>query len=640
MCGIAGIVNWNGKPVDLNVLVKMTSVLKHRGPDDYGYFVNSRTNASHNQKLKSINGAGNVGLGHRRLSIIDLSTGHQPLSNEDGSIWITFNGEIYNFKSIRDRLKRKGHRFATQTDTEVIVHAYEEWGYRCLNYLNGMFAFVIWDQNKKRIFAARDRLGIKPFYYLNDNDKFLFGSEIKTILQYPGVKQDIRIESIRDYFSLMYIPAPFSIYKNIYKLLPGNYLVIENGKVTQQEYWDIDFAKTKNLTEKQWGEEIIESLKNAIDLRMISEVPLGAFLSGGVDSSAVVSLMSELVDNPIKTSSIGFNDDKFDELSYADAIAQRFHTEHHAKRITADAVSILDKLVWFYDEPFGDPSSIPTYFVSQVAREKVTVALSGDGGDENFAGYRRYYFDRLENRLRAKIPKAIRQTVIKSLAGIYPKADWLPQYLRAKTLLTNLSIEPAAGYFNSMSWFQAMPNIFNEESNKQLGGYNSLWLFEQYMAKANTDDCLSAIQYVDFKTYLVDDILTKVDRASMAHALEVRVPLLDHNFIETVAQIPSAMKLKRKQGKHIFKKSLNKYLPHSTLYRKKMGFSIPLENWFRNDLKATFEENVLSSNSFCSAYLNMDLIKEKWGDFQSYHYRSFQELWALLFFEKWGRYWL
>jgi len=628
MCGIAGIVDLRGQRVDQAILKKMADTLSHRGPDAEGFYCSPAAS----RPLA-------VGLAHRRLSIIDIATGQQPLANEDGTVWIVFNGEIYNYLAVRNELISKGHRFRTNSDTETIVHAYEEWGEGCVTRLRGMFAFAIWDENRQELFAARDRLGIKPFYYCQNDTTFLFASEIKAIVAHPFVKREIDPLALADYFTLLYIPAPKSIFKSIRKLPAGHTLTLgANGQLRIRQYWDITFTPDYTLTENQWSEKIIEKLTESIKIRLMSEVPLGAFLSGGIDSSAVVALMSGLMNEPVKTSSIGFNEDKFNELPYAREIAERFHADHHVKTIKANAAEILDKLTWYYDEPFADSSALPTYYVCQVAKEKVSVCLSGDGGDENFAGYRRYYYDRLENQVRGIFPLVFRQNVIGPLARIYPKMDWAPQVFRAKTLLTNLSLSPAEGFFNTMSWFQGQrDSLFSADMHAALGGYSSLTVFEELMKKAPTDP-LSAIQYIDMKTYMVEDILTKVDRASMAHSLEVRVPIIDHEFMELVARIPSGLKLHGKVGKYIFKKALETTLPQETLYRKKMGFSIPLSRWLRNELKLVFEETVFGESSLeIGNILNMQTIGNLWDAHQAGSRDFGSELWAILFFAKWHR---
>ena len=639
MCGITGILHLDGKPVDPSVLKAMADTLAHRGPDDEGFYFNHQQDPFSFEL--SASGCA-VGLAHRRLSIIDLSSGHQPLSNEDKSVWIVFNGEIYNFYQLREELIKQGHRFRTKSDTETIVHAYEEWGEACVDRLRGMFAFAIWDERNQRLFLTRDRLGIKPLYYLWDGKRLLFGSEIKAILAYPRVPRAINLQALYDYFCLLYIPAPKSIFKDIFKLPAGHVLTLgPHAGLTIRKYWDLSFEPEEEISEQQWCDRILEKLQESVRIRLMSEVPLGAFLSGGIDSSAVVGLMASLLNEPVKTASIGFDEQKFNELPYARQIANHFGTDHHEEIVRPDAVAILEKLAWYFDEPFADSSAVPTYYVSQVARKKVTVALSGDGGDENFAGYRRYYFDLLENQLRGLFPSFFRKYAIGGLAKIYPKADWAPQIFRAKTLLTNLSLDPLEGFFHSMSWFGNLKDrLFVRDFYKKLSGYSTLEVFKSHYVKAPAIDPLSAIQYLDIKTYLVDDILTKVDRASMAHALEVRVPLLDHEFMEMVATIPRNLKLNSREGKYILKKALEVLLPHNVLYRRKMGFSIPLSRWLREEFKGLFNESVFSPSAVSTSFLDMKTVRQMWQEHQSGFRDWGPELWAVLFWETWGRKWL
>ena len=642
MCGICGIYSFN-KPLDAaNIVMQMAETLSHRGPDGHGFFVNSLLLpwGEDEGDLFRVEGLGNVTLGHRRLSIIDLEGGRQPLCNEDGTVWVTYNGEIYNFKDLKINLEAQGHHFQTHCDTEVIVHAYEQWGEGCVHRFRGMFAFAIWDAGRESIFLARDRLGIKPLYYFLDSEQLIFGSEIKSIFASLRVDKEIDHKALYDYLNLLYIPAPKSIYKQIKKLPAGHTLRIQAGKAYEpQKYWDLSFAKVNNgLTENQWCEQIIEKLSEAINIRLISDVPLGAFLSGGVDSSAVVALMARLMGEPVKTSSIGFKEAQFNELDYAGKIVDKFQTDHYQQIVEADAVDLLDKLVWFYDEPFADSSAIPTYLVSKITRERVTVALSGDGGDENFAGYRRYYFDQLENKLRANFPTLLRKSLIAWFANMYPKADWLPRVFRAKTLLTNLAMEPMEAYFNSMSWFGPYRNmILAKDFRSSLAGYSSSELFSSYGRLCDSEDALTRIQYVDMKTYLVDDILTKVDRASMANSLEVRVPVLDHEFMELVATIPASLKLKGREGKYLLKRSLEPLLPHEIMYRPKMGFSIPLADWLRNDLRSVFEDLVLGQSAFLSDFFDIKVVRNMWGKHQRGVNDFASELWAVLFFAVWAR---
>jgi len=619
MCGIAGIFNFKShEPVSPRLLKAMTDTLVHRGPDDEGFYI-----------------SGPLGLGHRRLSIIDLEGGHQPITNEDESVWVVFNGEIYNFGDLHDGLVKKGHIFKTRSDTEVIVHLYEEEGEKCFERLRGMFAIAIWDGRNRKLVLARDRVGKKPLFYFYDGSSIAFASEMKAILQVPGVPREIDPQAVSDYFSFLYVPAPKSIFKHIRKVLPGHYLVASDNGIREVQYWDLSFANTIELTEEQWCGRLLDTYREAVRLRLISEVPLGAFLSGGVDSSSVVALMAGLVDHPVTTCSIGFDEKEFNELEYAGDIASQFRTDHHERMVRPDAVGIVEKLVWHYDEPFADSSAVPTYYVSQIARERVTVALAGDGGDENFAGYRRYYFDRRENMMRALLPAAIRAPLFGTLASLYPKADWAPRIFRGQATFENLACSPLEAYFRSVSALrpELKRQVLDQDLLRQLDGYDSLDVLRFYYDRADTADPLSRIQYVDIKTYLTDDILVKVDRASMAHSLEVRAPILDHKLMELAASMPSSLKLRGTNGKYIFKKALERVLPDSVLYRKKMGFAVPLARWFRHDLKELAHSVMFSRN--VSSLVNQASVRRVWQEHQSGLRDRSTELWTLLMFSLW-----
>jgi len=644
MCGICGIVDFSGTPISEDLIRQMSNTLAHRGPDDEGYYFNHQSLSTKHYGPSTDHQSPTVALAHRRLSIIDLASGKQPLSNEDGTIWIVFNGEIYNFQELRTILQKKGHIFKTKSDTETIVHAYEEWGEDCVERLRGMFAFAIWDNKNNQLFLARDRVGIKPLYYYHVGSRLIFGSEIKAIIANRTIPREINLEALSDYLSLLYVPAPKSMFKNIYKLAPGHILIYTPTNLHIKQYWDINFAHVSDKPEKQWIEEVIQLLTEAIKIRLISEVPLGAFLSGGVDSSSIVALMANLMADPVITNSIGFKEAAFNELDYAREIAELFHTNHHEYTVTPDALNIIGKLAFYYDEPFADSSAIPTYYVSQVARQNVTVALSGDGGDENFAGYRRYFYDRLENKIRQILPPTLRESIIASLARIYPKADWLPQVFRAKSLLTNLSLPPARAFFYSVS--QLLPGVkeklLSEDVKASLKNYDTGSLFDEYFQKAiaQTNDPLSRVQYIDMKTYLVDDILTKVDRASMAHALEVRVPILDHKFMEFVATIPSFLKLNGRESKFIFKKAMSQFLPKEILYRKKMGFVIPIQRWFRKEIKNFANDILFGPQAKHRGLFNYNFIEKLWYEHQQGIGNHSAILWALLMFEKWCERWM
>ena len=621
MCGICGIYNLDGRPVDQNVLERMNSTLVHRGPDDEGYYIDE-----------------SIGLGHRRLSIIDLNTGQQPILNEDGTKVIIFNGEIYNFADLKQELEKKGHWFKTKTDTEAIIHAYEEWGTDSVSHLRGMFAFALWDKKEKSLFLARDRLGKKPLYYFVDGKRLLFASELKAILEDETVPREMNFEGLSDYLSFGYVPAPKTIFKNIAKLLPGHLFLQKNGQVSVKKYWDLQFNPKQDVSIDQYCDAILETLKETVKMRLVSDVPLGAFLSGGIDSSAVVGLMASLKKEPVITNSIGFSEKEYSELHYAKATSELFRTDHHEYVVSPDAVGVIKKLSWHFDEPFADSSSVPTYYVSKMTRQNVTVALSGDGGDENFGGYRRYYYDRLENKIRRFVPHSIRRYLIGNIARFYPKADWLPQVFRAKTLLTNVSGDPVFGYFNSMSLFRpAMKKkVLSSEVSDALKDYDSMDVFRGYYNQSDIDDPLSRTQYVDFKTYLVDDILTKVDRASMANSLEVRVPLLDHKFVELICQIPSHWKLNGRASKYIFKKALSGLLPDEIMNRQKMGFVIPVGKWLRNEIRGPAEEALFNQRSDAKRLFNQEYVQWMWNRHLSGLSDFTQPLWGLLMFQLWA----
>jgi asparagine synthase (glutamine-hydrolysing) len=626
MCGIAGVFlageTGGGAVVRRETVERMARVLEHRGPDDEGFHVK-----------------GPVGLGFRRLSIIGLATGHQPIFTEDGRLAIIFNGEIYNYLSLRGELEARGHRFRTETDTEVILLAYREWGADSVRRLRGMFAYAIWDEAARTLFLARDRLGIKPLYYSWDGRALRFGSEIKALLQDPDMRVTLDPLALDEYLTYLYVPAPRSIFREIRKLRPGHTLTVTEKGIEDREYWDLAIRPGPARNEVETAEGLREALRETVAAHLMSEVPLGAFLSGGIDSSAVVGTMAGLLDQPVRTASIGFREDAYDELPFARRVAAAFGADAHERTVEARAADILDRLTWHYDEPFADSSMVPTWYVSQVARERVTVCLSGDGGDENFAGYRRMRYDFLENRIRARIPRWARRRVLAPVAAAYPKADRLPRIFRGKTLLTNLTLSPERAYHNTMRWFTpAMKGrLYRPALQASVGEHDAFSVQEEFFRRSEGWHPLSRIQYVDFKTYLPDDILAKVDRASMAHSLEVRVPLLDHLFVEHAAAIPAAMKLKHGEGKYIFKRALRGLLPEEVLARPKMGFGVPLDRWFRGDLKRPFEERVLAPGSYLESHFEPAAIRALWNEHQSGARDHSYGLWALLTLEHWGR---
>jgi asparagine synthase (glutamine-hydrolysing) len=617
MCGICGIFEpGRDTVIETATVKKMADSIRHRGPDDDGYYC-----------------APGVGLGHRRLSIIDLEGGHQPLSNEDGSIWIVFNGEVYNFEELNRRYLSSGHTFQTRSDTETIVHLYEELGEACFAELRGMFALALWDNRKKRLLLARDPLGKKPLFYSWDGRRLLFGSEIKALLAVPGLSREIDLTAVSDYFTFQYVPAPKTIYRSVRKLRAGHYMTVDSSGVREVAYWDIRFDQTREYSETEWCERLLEEFRTAVKLRLVSDVPLGAFLSGGVDSSSVVAVMNSF-QPPVTTCSIGFTEESYDEAGEAREFAGSLGAKHFEQIVQPHALDLISKLAWHYDEPFADSSAVPTYYVSEVARRHVTVALSGDGGDENFAGYRRYKFDQWENRLRSYVPEPVRRTVFGPLGSVYPKLGWLPRVFRAKSTFQSLARNPIEGYFHGISCCPpAMKNrLFSPDLNRQLAGYDSLDVLRYHYDRANTDDPLSRIQYVDIKTYLVDDILVKVDRASMAHSLEVRCPLLDHKLMELIAQIPSSLKLHNGQGKYIFKKSLRKILPPEVLNRRKRGFAMPVAEWFRGELKGFAYEALFGCQQ---GLLNSTFLMNCWKQHQRGQRDWSALLWTTLMFRTW-----
>ena len=556
------------------------------------------------------------------------------MSNEDGKVWVLLNGEIYNYPELRTELLSRGHRFATNSDTEAIVHLYEDYAEGCFAKLRGMFSIAIWDSQRRKLVLARDRVGKKPLFYATDQERILFGSELKALLASDSVAKNIDERALSDYFSFGYIPAPKTIYRSVRKVMPGHYLVAGADGVKETRYWDLSFAKIEDRSEEEWGERLRHELCEATRVRLMSDVPLGAFLSGGIDSSSVVAMMSHLMKRAVTTCSVGFAEEKYNEAEYARQVSQLFATDHHEETVQPNAIEILDTLTWHYDEPFADSSAIPTYYVSKIARSLVTVALGGDGGDESLAGYRRYKLDYYENRFRNYFPGPVRRAVFKPLGQWYPPLAWAPRVFRAKATFQSLARSPLEGYFNSVSYFRPddKKRLFTSDFRQTLGDYDSIEVLRDYYDRADTDDLLSKIQYVDIKTYLTDDILTKVDRASMAVSLEVRAPMLDHKFMECVASIPSGLKLKNGEGKYILKKALEPVLPQNILYRPKQGFAIPLDVWFRKELKDLAYNVILETDD---GILDKKFLKKIWDEHQKGYYDRSALLWATLMFRKW-----
>ena len=573
MCGIAGLFHCGTiKPVDPARVERMTDVLAHRGPDGSGVWA-----------------APGVGLGHRRLSIIDVAGSPQPMHSASGRLVISFNGEIYNFRELRKELEARGVQFQTEGDTEVILAAYEQWGADCVQRLHGMFAFAIYDAKRRELFLARDRFGVKPLFYVQLSDgSVAFASELKGLLAHPLMRREVDPKAVEDYMAWGYVPDHRSILKGVRKLPAGHTLLLRHDSPLPQpqQYWDISFAQRHKGKAKDLEAELLHHLQQAVTSRMVADVPLGAFLSGGVDSSSVVAFMAEASRQPVKTCSIGFDVASADETSYADQVAKLFATDHIARTVSADQFDAIDTIAGMFDEPFADASALPTWRVCQLARENVTVALSGDGADEAMAGYRRQVFHAHEERLRGLLPEAVRKNVLGPLGRVYPKADWAPRPLRAKTTLLSLAGSGERGYARALS---VVPpenrfDLYSPDLAGQLGSYRAEEPLLDLMAQAPVRSGLDMAQYADLKFWLPGDILTKVDRTSMATSLEAREPLLDHRLVEFAAGLPDGLRVKGRQGKWLLKKAMERYLPDDILYRPKQGFVTPIAEWLRGPL--------------------------------------------------------
>lgn len=623
MCGIVGLFDTRGETgIDARLLREMNQMQYHRGPDAGGVHLEDC-----------------IGLGHRRLSIIDLSGGQQPLYNEDGSVVVVYNGEIYNFRELVTELSAKGHQFRTHCDTEVIVHAWEEWGERCVDRFRGMFAFGLWDRNAGTLFLARDRLGVKPLYYAAmANGCVAFASELKALRIVPWMSFTLDSCAVEEYFAYGYVPEPRSIYQQVRKLPPGHTLAVKRGArciPSPVRYWDVSFQAHVPMSVEDAGAELLERLRDAVNVRLIAEVPLGAFLSGGVDSSAVVATMASLADGPVETCSISFGDPRYNESPYAEMVAKRFGTNHHVDHVEDMEFELVDRLAGLYDEPFADSSAIPTYRVCELARKHVTVALSGDGGDENLAGYRRYRWHLYEERLRSALPLGIRRSLFGVLGSVYPKADWAPRPLRAKSTFEALGRNSVEGYFHGVSLLgdRIRSELFSETFKRELQGYNAIEVLSQHARQCPAQDALSRVQYLDLKTYLPGDILTKVDRASMAHGLEVRVPLLDHHLVDWISGLSPTMKLYQGEGKYVFKKALERHLPSDVLYRRKMGFAVPVSSWLRGPLKQRMQRAVLGPVLAGTGIFNREKLIKLMRDHLSGQRDYGAPLWAIMMFE-------
>jgi asparagine synthase (glutamine-hydrolysing) len=619
MCGIAGKFLYDpNTPIDADRLRTMTDAVTHRGPDAAGYYV----------------GPG-IGLGHRRLSIIDLATGDQPIGNEDGSIQVIFNGEIYNFAELRESLEARGHVFRTRSDTEVIAHGYEEWGDRAVERFRGMFAFALWDAGRRRLLLARDRVGVKPLHYSTlEGRGIVFGSEIKSLLADPDVSREWCPEAIDAYLTLLYIPAPQTVFRAIRKLPPAHYLVAEAGQITVRRYWDLPFAEAHGANDEgRHMEEIDRAIADAVRLRLISDVPLGAFLSGGIDSSTVVAHMVETSDAPVVTVSVGFDHARFDELQHAETVARHLGCEFHPRRADPHVETLLPKLAWHFDEPFADSSAVPTYYVSAAARSLVTVALSGDGGDELWAGYARHRVERWEARMRRAFGPAA--AIVGMAAGA------LPLSVKGARALRHLALAPDAAVAKKHAY-----ELFETAAKQRLYSDGFLGVarrtdpfapFRDAWHACTSPDPIDRALYVDFRTYLPDDIMTKVDRMSMAVSLEAREPLLDHPLLERAARVPSSLKLKHGQTKYLLRRLLERRVPRAILEREKQGFAAPIGEWLRGPLSTMTGDLLTDGRLRARGLFQQREVERLWDDHRTGRADHRHRLWQLLMLELWFR---
>src|SRR5438270_847801 len=621
MCGIAGIVRRDDASVDRELVARMCEAIRHRGPDEDGFYFKN-----------------GVGLAMRRLAIIDLKGGQQPIHNADRTAWIVFNGEIYNYRSLREKLEKLGHKFYTNSDTEAIIHAYDRYGADCPKHLRGMFAFAIWDERKQELFLARDRVGKKPLLYSLINDQFIFGSEFSALLLHPDMSREIAPEAIHYYLSFMCVPAPLTAYRAIRKLEPGHSLRFTSaGEIKIERYWQPDFSQKVKLGEEEAGERAVEILREAVRVRLMSEVPLGAFLSGGGDSSAVVALMSEESSEPVKTFSIGFEEQDFSELHHARRVAEHVGADHHEFIVRADALEVLPTVVEHYGEPYADSSAIPTYYVSRETRRHVTVALNGDGGDECFAGYERYAAMRLSETYR-RLPGVLRERVIRQAVGLLPASELKRSRVRSlKRFLQAADLPPVERYLRWVSVFdpRAKQELYTEEFRGEMSGRDARQWLAPWFARANGAGVVDASLLTDTMTYLPNDLLVKVDIASMAVSLEARSPFLDHHVIEFAASLPGRLKLRGLTTKYILKKTLKRLLPAENLKRGKMGFGVPVGHWLRGPLQGFLREQLLSDASARRGLLRADAVR-RMVELHTRGARDYtNQLWTLLMLELW-----
>ncbi len=621
MCGIVGIANADSRAVSREVLEKMNSCIVHRGPDDDGFYVRE-----------------NVGLAMRRLSIIDVAHGKQPIHNQDKTKWIVFNGEIYNFQELRKDLEKQGDRFYTNSDTEVIVQLYDKYGADCVEHLRGMFAFAIWDETDKSLFIARDRIGKKPLLYsLQANGDLIFGSEFRALLAHPCVSREVDYTAIDSYLSYYCVPAPQTAFKQIRKLEPAHWLRWKDGKIETKRYWQPNFSKKIKITEKEAEDETLRIVREATKMRLISEVPLGAFLSGGVDSSMIVALMAQESEKPVKTFSIGFEEEDFSELKYAKQVAEHVGAEHHEFIVKPDAFEILPTLVEHYGEPYADASAIAAYYVARETRRHVTVALNGDGGDENFAGYKRYFAMRWSEKYHL-LPGFVRENLIEKAVSFLPASEIERSRTRhLKRFLKAASMPKVERYFNWVSGIdrEMKHSIYTEDFRQTAANFDSAELLKNWFAKANGIGTVDLLMFTDQMTYLPNDLLVKIDIASMANSLEARSPFLDHKVIEFAASLPETVKVRGVEMKYLLKKVASRVVPREVLYRRKMGFSVPITHWFRGHLKNFLREILLSEKSLKRGLVKPEAVKNLVEQHTTAKQDFTQPLYTLLMLELW-----
>ena len=620
MCGICGIVSFQpNTPVDRATLLRMNASLQHRGPDDEGYYEDDQ-----------------VGLAVRRLSIIDLNTGQQPISNESGDIWAVYNGEIYNFQEVRAALEQRGHIFKTQTDTEIIVHAYEEYGDEYVTHFNGMFALALWDTRERRLSLARDRLGIKPLYYWSDSDKLVFGSELKALIVHPDVPRQVDLSALDLFLTLEYIPAPRTIYEGVFKLLPGHQLEFEKGKLNVTQYWDIPYQPISH-SEAECTEILSGLINESVRQHLISDVPLGAFLSGGIDSSTIVGYMSQSANGPVRTFSIGFEDNTYNELPYAEAVAKHFGTKHHVEVLKLDQTDLAEQLVGHFDEPFADTSVFPTFLVSKIASCDVKVVLSGDGGDELFAGYDTYLAEKID-QYYGRLPRPLRQQVLPKFVGwLTPQPAKKGLINKVKRMVEGGAFDPTLQHTRWMMFLNSSEKDSLYRSDLRATHYDHLTndFFRDYFEKANCLDRLAQQQYVDVKTYLADDILTKVDRMSMAVSIEARVPMLDYHIVEFAMNLPAHMKLNGARTKSILRHAVRDLVPQVVLEKPKEGFSIPMKHWLCTSLKPMMLDLLSKESLQKHGYFNHQVVAGWIREHLDGRVNHSHQLWALMVFEMW-----